>query len=313
MVMDKIVNAARDLTGPRGPPPPPGEHASIKLFYEGLRSNNNCYNWVEKPPAQIRETTRRNHSKVAIQAYKIKDHGSLNTVGGITPLKFHSLKIQSPFIIDACRTIFEEAGMLLPENEPIVFDDPFPQLYFTKNKIERLVKKYEPKSDTQEHLKLFVSLLKEVFGDTAARVSKLMAKNIMSFRDAWTLFPRGSIVYSEIHGQARLFKLSEITLGRSQQGCSFWKLSCDYVRFDGTKFGVSTENLEIPMYGGNCLITDLKVYPVRFCKEKDILERLEKRGEKVVEYQDVSYKEYAGIAVPAAGTGKRNVSHHSSS
>jgi hypothetical protein len=288
-----------------------GKEAIIKTFYEGPSSPCHCcINWVEHKPPQLSEATAKSYDEAAIRLYKVKDHSSDSSVfAHLRALRFHSIEIQSPFILTAIKQILEDSGTFLRDNQTAKFVAPFHELYFAHSKIVHLQQQHNVQDITKKHLELLTKLMDELFGVTAAEVNGLIEKKLISFDHVWTIFPRGITVYSNADGHDRLYQVASITLipATFQVPTRRWQITCQYVQFDGTDFGLSTTSHLIADFKGNQRISSLSVYPLGFHENLDLEARLVKRGKRMLDFQDMSYHEYNGIAIDGKSNEKYNV------
>ncbi len=273
-----------------------GTSTSIKIFYEGKRSHPGGYNWVEKPPKQLDVKIVKAFNAVAIKVFKIKDHEQ-PTIGGRTPLKIHSFEIQSPILIAALKDIVKDEGCHLEGSENAQFNAPFKVLYFCFEKIEKLWER-EKKGLLKEHLGLLMGVLREIFDPMFRHLKNLSKSGLISYQYAWTYFPRNTMVFAATKDCERVGKAIRASYvgGRDPH----LAVQCEIVAFDGEKGGFEWEDftMEIPQFAGNKPVTDLDYYPMSFHPEKEeVLERLEERAKKAIEYQELTYCEYTGVAL----------------
>jgi hypothetical protein len=279
-----------------------GKKAVIKTFYEGPSSNSNscrcCINWVEQRPAQLPEATAKMYNEAAIRVYKTKDHSSC-TFAYLTPLMFHSIEIQSPFILAAIKEILEESYIFLSDNQTAKFQAPFHALYFAHDKIVQLLQESSILGETRTHLEMLTKLMDEMFANTSEVVSGLLEKRLIRFDLLWTIFPRGIMVYSYINEHDRLYEVISCTFlrGTFQDQTPKWCIRCRYVQFDGTEFGFSTVDFSIESFDGNQKISSLFVYPLGFHGNCDVEARLIERGKRLLDFQGMSLHGYSGIGI----------------
>jgi hypothetical protein len=279
-----------------------GKKAIIKTFYEGPSSNSNscrcCINWVEQRPAQLSEATAKTYDEAAIRVYKMKDHSS-RTFAYLTPLMFHSIEIQSPFILAAIKEILEESYTFLSDNQTAKFEAPFHALYFAHGKIAQLLQQSSIVDETRIHLEILTKLMDEIFTTTSDVVSGLLEKGLIRFDLLWTIFPRGIMVYSHIDECDRIYEVISSTLleGTFQDKAPTWCIRCRCVQFDGTEFGFSTADFLIKSFDGNQKISSLFVYPLGFHEDCGLKTRLIERGKRLLDFQGMSFHGYSGIGV----------------
>ena len=269
-----------------------GVEPETQTFYEGPEKVKDVINWVSKMPAQIPEKAKEKYEKVAIRVYKMKDRDDKRkNFGGLTALKFHSIEIQSPVIIKAIKPILAANGTLIPDERKITFKSPFQDLYFAYNKIVDLsrISGYEER----RHLELLVQVMEELFEEILPKVEQLRTKQMISFSLLWTLLPKDILLYSRVDDEDRLYQFVEASL--SSCG-TLWTLLVRYVTFNGIRFGIAKRNIYIHDFRGFKRITDLSCYPAAFHPDRSLQERLLKRGEKILDFQDVKYREYNDVA-----------------
>ena len=288
-----------------------GREAIIKTFYEGPSSLCRCcINWVEHKPPQLSETIAKSYDEAAIRLYKVKDHSSGSSVfSHLRALSFHSIEIQSPFILAAIKQILEDSGTFLRDNQTAKFVRPFHELYFAHSKIVHLQQQHNDQDITKKHLELLTKLMDELFGVTATEVSGLLDKKLICFDHIWAIFPRGITVYSNADGHDRLYQTTGIVLlpATYQEPKRRWRIKCRYVQFDGIDFGLSTTNHYITDFDGNQRISSLPVYPLGFHENPDLEARLMERGKRILDFQEMGYHEYNGIAIDGKSYEKYNV------
>ena len=163
-----------------------GKEAVIKTFYEGPRGSCRCcINWVECKPEELTKAVVKSHNEAAIRLYKVKDHSASGhgVFDHLHALKFHSVEIQSPFIVAAIKQVLEDSGMLHTDNQTAKFSEPFRELYFCYDKIVGLQQQYRSTVEdiTKTHLELFTTLMNELFGNTVAEVNDLLKKKLICF------------------------------------------------------------------------------------------------------------------------------------
>ena len=288
-----------------------GTNPVIKTFYEG-KSNGCNINWVETPPKQLNKKVSRAYDRVAIKVYKIKDPEQ-PTIAGRTPLMIHTIEVQSPVLVSSLKDIVEQEGVFLEAHETATFTSPFKPLYFSYDKIIALYNKASDGSTLKEHLDLLTQLMAEVFGEMMTQLGHLRESKLISFKLAWTYFPRDSIIYCGAGDCERLFRVVKTEYQAKSPGSSVLVVSCRHITFDGATFEWTTACLEIPSFGGNLPISSLPHYPLSFHANASLLKaNLKTRGERVLDYQGLKYCEYSGTGISdGAGANRHNVSNSS--
>ena len=273
-----------------------GTSPIVKTLYEGKGSQPGDYNWVETPPKQLKEKAARAYDRVAIKLYKIKD-SEQNTIGGRTPLKIHSIEIQSPLLVTALKPIVQEVGIFLDEHDTAKFFEPFKPLYFCYDRIFALHDQAAKDIIFSDHLRLLTQLMIDLFGAMKRKLQNLRRSQLINYKLAWTYFPRGSIVFCGAEDCERLFRVVDTTYQCDSEGQRL-EVSCEHIVFTGVAYEWETVTLKIPVFGGNVPITSLPHYPLEFFGNAESLKaRLTIRGEKVLDYQSLEYRDYFGTGL----------------
>jgi hypothetical protein len=208
----------------------------------------------------------------------------------------HALEIQSPHIVAALKDIVKEEGVNLEVSETARFEEPFKPLFFCYDKIVCLSQS-TPDGIASQHLKLFVNVLTEIFGGLMHTLANLKKSRLISYSLAWTHFPRGSLVYSAASDCARVCKVVSTRYDSDACAGNRLILECEEIAFDGEAFSSRPVGLRIPQFSGNLPVDQLPNFPFDFHPERQAMERrLKERAKKVLDYQELCYREYDGVA-----------------
>ena len=276
-----------------------GTSAIIKTFYEGKNSRGGHYDWVDTPPKQLNKKVAKSHDRVAIKIFKIKD-ASQPTISGRTPLKIHEVELQSPILVAALKDILKDENVFLETTETAKFQEPFKPLFFCHDKIMALYQKSENDGALKQHLRLLVQVMGDLFGGFMAQLKNLRASGLISYQLAWTYFPKDSMVFSGLQDCTRVCRVLDTYY--ECQPVPRMAINCQEISFDGESFSWKPITLYIPAFAGNLPVTALPNYSLSFHSDKEgIKERLITRGKKVLEYQELYYCEYSGVAILVEG------------
>jgi hypothetical protein len=290
-----------------------GVDAVLKTYYEGKDSSGNHYNWVETPPKQMSKKAAKAQDRVAIKVYKTKDL-ERPIVAGIFALKFHMLQIQSPVLVAALKEIVKNENVYLEATEVATFKFPFRPLWFCTEDILALQKCTGDGTVLKNHLNLLLKLMGEIFGGMRTHLKHLQSSGLISFKLAWTYFPKDSIVYSPEKDCERLYKVKDTEIKLDRGGEPVLHIKCKEIGFDGESFVWKNVKLQIPAFEGNRPITEMKHYPLSFHPDpEDVKKRLVTRGKKVLDYQGLTYCGYSGLGIyndDCTEGEKHNVSQH---
>jgi hypothetical protein len=264
-----------------------GDEPLVQTFFEGPRKCSCCVNWVEKAPKEIPIDSQEKYQKAAIRIYKCKGHRTQDAngpkptvVGGLTTsITIMSIEIQSPIIRRAISPLLAEGGHEILNTETIKIIRPFQQLYFAHSKITDILKHQTDGTKEQEHMKVMVDVMDEIFSEVIPEVSSLHAEKKITQKYLWTLFPKGITVYSRGENEEdRLFEVVSVVGSL---------VTCRYLDSNGTTFGWREKEIVVMFFDGIKKISSLEVYPVGFHEDKRLEKMLANRGLRVLEYQDV--------------------------
>ena len=241
--------------------------------------------------------------------YKSEDPEK-HTITGRTPLRIQAIEIQSPILVGALKDVLEDEGVFLDAQDMARFTAPFRPLYFAYKRIFALHDQVKDDVLFREHLTLLTQLMTEMFGGTMLQVRNLRQSGLISYKHAWTYFPKGCLLYCGAEDCERLFRVVDTTYLTSPT--EQMTISCQNIAFTGISFEWTTVQLALPQFSGNVPITSLPCYPLSFHANAEALKnRLITRGKKVLDYQGLSYCEYTGTGI-ADGDGCKIKRHNAS-
>ncbi|KAL2061152.1 hypothetical protein VTL71DRAFT_7425 [Oculimacula yallundae] len=278
-----------------------GKSTSVKVFYEGKRSNGSQFNWVETPPKQLPEKIAKANNRVAIKIFKIKDHEQ-PTIMGKTPLKIHSIEVQSSILVAALKDILKPQGMHLETSEPAKFQEPFKPLFFTYDKIVALYDQTKANGLLKEHLNLLIQVMDEMFGSFMEHLKNLNASGLISYKLAWTYFPKHTMIFYGTKDCERICRVIATNYVCHPEPAL--NISCQELAFDGESFEWTPLQVQLSPFAGNCPVTKLACYPISFHENpQTVKDRLTARAKKVLGYQELTYCDYNGVGLLATDCG----------
>lgn len=274
-----------------------GASPIIKTLYDKNTSDlHSRHEWVDYPPKQMSKSAARAQDRVAIKVYKVRDHRK-PCISGRVPLKYFKIEIQNPTLVAALAPIVKKENCHLDVNEAASFEEPFRSLWFCQDDIKELYKKTDASEPLKSYLKLFIQVLDDLFREMTIKRRNIQTSRLVDFRTAWTLFPRGSTVYSFGINAEFLAKVESTAYVNSSSGNSL-QIKAKILKFNGEKFVWQERVLPVDEFDGNKPILELGHYPLDFHQDaEDIKRRLTVRGRKVLDLQGLEYRLYNGIAL----------------
>ena len=224
-------------------------------------------------------------------------------------LSLHSVLIQSPLLKDLLKEVLAGYPGVTVGLKRLEFSGRFEPLIHRWRELKEAIVKLKLEKDTDsdveaakkaaqqvEHAELLHDLLAKEFKDTIDSSVDMKNQGVMTFEHLWTLFQPGSFVYSRQQGQDRIFRLHSSKYGQDRNGNPVFWLTCQYVDYDGTRFGTNKLNVSIPLYEGTRPITNLPTLPFDFHASKEELkEKLIERGGKIETFAGSHYRSYKGV------------------
>lgn len=274
-----------------------GASPIIKTLYDkhtaGLHAR---HEWVDYPPKQMSKSAARAQDRVAIKVYKVRDHRK-PCISGRVPLKYFKVEVQNQTLVAALAPIVKKENCHLDVNEAASFEEPFRSLWFCQDDIKELYKKTDASDPLKSYLKLFVQVMDDLFHEMMIKRRNIQTSHLVNFRTAWTLFPRGSTVYSFGINAEFLAKVESTTYLYSTCDNTL-QIKVKILKFNGERFVWQERYLSISEYEGNKPVLELGHYPLEFRQDsEDIKRRLIARGRKVLDLQGLEYRLYNGIAL----------------
>ncbi|KAL0935666.1 AAA family ATPase [Colletotrichum truncatum] len=208
-----------------------------------------------------------------------------------------SLEVNSPALKDILKNVI---GGKFPGQSyltsSISVDFPPRSLYHYRHELADAAADLEPESDGARHLPLLLEFIDEQFHDTIKNGSNLLEQGLISYEYLWTIFRPGCLVYATRLSQARVYRLNSYSYVCGM--CPGMRLDVEFVDFDGSDFGMRSEELFVPQFPGAVAIDSLNALPLDHHPIKDaVVNLLKKRGRRWEELAGQNFCEYKGIAL----------------
>jgi len=204
------------------------------------------------------------------------------------------LKVQNPFLQKELKKYAEMYNVRYDNGCP-VFERPFEPIYFARHELALKRQQYDSSSEEYELLSyLLDKILSGEIYDLIQESQALEDEHKITWEYLWTLFEYDSIVIAkapEGHEQAyQVVKLQPV-----DDDPPYMNVVCQYVSFDGHRFGFADKTITLPYFSGKKSISDLAVVPIRLAGRGDHFNGEElrntflERGRKVLGYQGVHH------------------------
>ena len=282
-----------------------GTEASIKVVYEGKESTKAYIHWEDHPPKQLSKAAARAQDRSAFKAYKTIDKEK-PCISGHHALKYHRLDILNKSLVEALAPLLEKEGVHLDVNETAVFFCPFQALWFCQEDILNHYKDLSETDPVRSYFHVLLHTMEEIFDEMRTKRCHMQASGLIDFQSLWTLFPRGSTVYAFGMMAGSLGKVSDVdslskvvgTQYEAEKNVKWLLVKAKSISYNGENFVWREQELVIPFFEGNKPVQELTCYPLEFHPEAaEVQRRLIARGKKMLDFQELTYCCYKGIAV----------------
>lgn len=274
-----------------------GQTPAVKTLYERRNSSDSWIDWVDYPPKQLSKTAAKAQDRVAIKLYKVRDMDK-PAVSGRFSLKSFRIDVQNLQLVAALADILKNENEHIEPNDIATFREPFRSLFFCYEDIVAKYKSLAEGDQLRTHMLLLIKVLDDLFGDLRAKRRSLLSSGLISFKLAWTLFPKDREIISWGNNTELILKVIDASVKMINPTQGVLLIRCKVLRFNGEAFVWEDVELDIPQFEGNKPITDLPHYPLSFLSDaEDTKKRMVERGRKVLDYQGLTYCTYTGIGI----------------
>jgi hypothetical protein len=184
--------------------------------------------------------------------------------------------------------------------------EPYHSLFYYREQLEAEgLKRFAEDSESREQLQLLLNWIKTHFElDIAAhKRCTTQEHKAIAYDRLWTLFPPGTIVYSNFLSQNRAFRVVSNYYETSETSPSL-NISTDFVDFNGEKLGTRRLELSIPKYQGTQTLSEIGILPIDLLDDaSDVREELLNRGRRFESYVGQHFLKYDGIAIKKVQSG----------
>lgn len=276
--------------------------AGYKHLYSGKEDKHGRFQWQSFIPEDVGKPAEDAETqKWALLVRNIKVYNDPRKV-----MMVHSIVIQSPLLKALLGKVLAGYPGVTVGLQRLEFSGRFEPIIHRWSglvaAIEQLKKDQESgdaeatDAEKLKHAELLYKLLSTEFKSIIDASVDMKSKGVMTYEHLWTLFQPGSYVYSKQEGQDRIFRLCSSHYGQGREGNPVYWLNCQYVDWDGTRFGTNKLNISISKYEGTKVIANLPALPLAFHADKvDLKNRLIERGTKVEGFAGSYYRGYNGV------------------
>jgi hypothetical protein len=203
------------------------------------------------------------------------------------------LEIQSTILRKAFKEIVQGYTSISLEQDPIVIPEPFSDLYFNRDRIQKAIKD-ATSDELKKELELLEEFRKNYMEKTITGIEVSFTEGQISASDLWSLFPVGSEIILQNREMPELTMIWCVVVKSCYQDLRdrderpdkppVWLITAEFTSFDGRQFLKVERSFQIGGYQGTKVIRSLPAYPLSLHPQNEELRRnLIERGKKYVE------------------------------
>lgn len=282
----------------------PGMISDVKNLYQTKPDARGKSTWVDKYPDDLEEAAE--NAETARYALLIRNKKCYD---GRKKLQIDSIVVQSPLLKAVLGTVLKDYPGITTNLERLTFQAPFEPFVHRWSQFSEAARTEED-LETKAHLDLFYKTLELELTDAIKARDDFILNGVITYDTCWMIFEPGTIVFAVEDKQKVAVRLTNATYVQTRCGNAY-RLSCEYVGWDGENFGFGSTTLNVWEFRGTAKITALSAFPLKYHAAIDrVKEELIRRGTVFVKLQGYHYKHYEGIATAKGPWGpvKYNVS-----
>ncbi|KAI0147929.1 P-loop containing nucleoside triphosphate hydrolase protein [Hypoxylon sp. NC0597] len=290
MSSDQVTQEKPEINGTH-PEIPLGEKCEFKAYHETVKHGQSTIEPTSDPFNKGSSLDKDSAYALVIRRKFQEHHPSTTT-----------LQVNSPYIQKAFRDVVK-SYIAVPSDftSSLELHDPFEMLVHYWEELDE----YRQSTDTdvmREHLDLLFEFMEQELKPDRERALRMIQKEQITYDNAWVIYRPGDILYTEVNGHPWLLVCKKTAYEENMDIGPYLEVHCTYSDDNGVVAGQATHvvsmNQRTKFPAGNPVpINELDIYPRRFVKEGDSLERFVKaRGETYLSMKDLSTMAYDGPA-----------------
>ncbi|KAI1505616.1 P-loop containing nucleoside triphosphate hydrolase protein [Biscogniauxia marginata] len=272
-----------------------------KDLYQKIDAHNHS-TWTAELPADLEEAAENEETeKYALLVRNKKSYDSRKK------LDIDSIVIQSPLLKNVLHEILKDYPGVTTNLTRLIFTAPFrPFFHRWEQLTAALTGDYD--EDTKTHLKLLYDVLYAELKDVIIATKDYVKNKVVTYDHVWTIFQPGCTVFTSRYGKPVVVRLTDGEfIDHAKYGPCF-RLKCDKVDWDGSKFGYDNTPYFIFPFVGTMAITDLNCVPLAYHQDADaIAARLIARGRLFEKLAGHHYRAYRGLAIEKTNFGPSKI------
>ncbi|KAK4450160.1 P-loop containing nucleoside triphosphate hydrolase protein [Podospora aff. communis PSN243] len=263
----------------------------VQELYEGPKKCACCINWINEIPPDIElDTVEAPESPYPII---VRKRVSPTEVEGKTRVTIHSLEVCNPEVRKVLFDVFDGYDNLEPEVKYLVFKAPFRPFFWRWARFEKAIED-EQNEVVKAVLLQIRSVVKADLAEAFAVSKELVPHGIITWKQLWTIFPPGEVVYDADYRHSGTGCFYTVTSsGFAAHNPHYYEIVSCAVDHDGYRFGYRTHYLGVDFFRGTRRINELLTIPEKFVRDGDaIRQKCIERGKRFQELVGKKYMAY---------------------
>ena len=212
------------------------------------------------------------------------------------------LTINSPHVLKAFQDVIKSYPTVASDfSESFDMESPFQMLYHNWDELDTYRKSLED-DDAQMHMNLLFEFMEAEMGTEKKRIETQIKKCQIDYHRLWTIYHPGEFCVKFDNGHPWLLEIVKTAYEENNTIGKYAEVHCTYTDYDGINTGQANQVFQIlqKRYFASenpANITDLPVFPRKFLKEDDSLEKgLVERGSHFITLKGTCIRQYDGLA-----------------
>jgi hypothetical protein len=213
-------------------------------------------------------------------------------------LELDSIIVQSPFLKRVLAQVLKDYPGVTTSLNRLTFSAPFQCFVHRWELLAAAMKSPDWDEAVKQHIDVLYKVLYPELKDVIAAKEDYLKNGVITYEHVWTIFQPGCILYARKYGHPIAVKFVQGYYGETQCNGPCFILSCNFVDWDGSKFGYNSMSQTIGPFLGAIPITDLECFPLEFHPDiEGATNSLVARGRQFESLAGYHYKHYKGHGI----------------
>jgi hypothetical protein len=204
------------------------------------------------------------------------------------------LEARSKIIRDGLKKVLRDYSSVNMESIPIVIPKPYAPLFHYRKELRDYASDESRREEDKSHIQVLIQFMDKNLQEIERAYDRLLPSEMISYDILWTIFRPEDIIIARRDHFVESYMVDSYTISEGKDDEMVLTIVGRSWDYNGVRFGPVTTELKLHGFVGNKKIEALEVYPISFHRQRDVEEKLIKRGFEWRKVIDVTHKEYHG-------------------